>query len=62
MIAIELGVFYIANVLHNGKIIHVEGVAEDFDEQTVLLAPSPSFFCPQPAKVRVYREQIVYLG
>jgi hypothetical protein len=62
VIDIQLGRFYIADVLHNGKLIHVEGVADDLDEQTVTLAPSPTFQSPEPAKARVYLQQIVNIG
>ena len=62
MIDIQLGRFYIADVLHNGKVIHVEGVAEELDEQTVTLAPTPDFLSPEPAKARVYLQQIVLIG
>ena len=62
MIDIQLGRFYIADVLHNGKVIHVEGVAEELDEHTVTLAPTREFLCPEPAKARVYLQQIVHIG
>ncbi len=62
VIDIQLGRFYIADVFHNGKVIHVEGVAEELDEQTVTLAPSCDFLCPTPAKARIYLQQIVHIG
>ena len=62
MIDIELGRFYIADVLHRTKVIHVEGVIDERDEQTVTFAPSPTIDCESPAKVRVYVQQIVRIG
>lgn len=62
MIDIQLGRFYIADVFHNGKVIHVEGVAEELDEQTVTLAPTRNFLLAEPAKARIYLQQIVHIG
>ena len=59
VIDIELGRFYIADVVFQNKLIHVEGVADEQDEHTVTFAPSPTADILTPARVRVYRQQIV---